>query len=467
MKEMKKLLFAFLLTLLFASAIAIPSSAISASHWAIDYADFAINERLLLETDSRSDVNADAAFLRQEVPFALGRIQDADELYFTHVETGFTDVSVGHPYAGAILWGKENGIISGVGNNQFAPANPVTREQMCAFIYRYCNNFSITLPVVNSMPSFTDASSITSALLPAVTAVCRADIFHGYSDGSFRPKQTITKAEACNVLTLLHGIKNNSASQLNMYIKDKDGNAVTSAACYFYTASYGNMSWTPVYSVLGFARSNTVTGAFGINVLGVNTMAAVPALTYPSRRYVFVTLPGDQHDNLPVPGFSPKAKWPHSNCGDSWAFNHNAVDTYCGVNYVKSCQNFGWRFINSTREFHQGIDIGGGGVSAKNVAGKTMYVNLSRFDATSMGNYVQLRDLNRTLYLTYMHMASRTVLTEGASVSNEAEVGITGNTGGDSMGAHLHLQASTASGLGAGSTTESRSYFIDPRVYIK
>lgn len=105
------------------------------------------------------------------------------------------------------------------------------------------------------------------------------------------------------MLTLLHGIKYNSASQLNMYIKDKDGNAVTSAACYFYTASYGNMSWTPVYSVLGFARSNTVTGAFGINVLGVNTMAAVPALTYPSRRYVFVTLPGDQHDNLPVPAF--------------------------------------------------------------------------------------------------------------------------------------------------------------------
>lgn len=118
------------------------------------------------------------------------------------------------------------------------------------FYLRYCNNFSITLPVVNSMPSFTDASSITSALLPAVTAACRADIFHGYPDGSFRPKQTITKAEACNVLTLLHGIKYNSASQLNMYIKDKDGNAVTSAACYFYTASYGNMSWTP--GVFGF-----------------------------------------------------------------------------------------------------------------------------------------------------------------------------------------------------------------------
>lgn len=385
----------------------------------------------------------------------------------TDTETGFTDVPSDSPYAGPIDWGVRHGIISGVGNNQFAPANPVTREQMCAFIYRYCNNFSITLPVVNSMPSFTDASSITSALLPAVTAACRADIFHGYPDGSFRPKQTITKAEACNVLTLLHGIKYNSASQLNMYIKDKDGNAVTSAACYFYTASYGNMSWTPVYSVLGFARSNTVTGAFGINVLGVNTMAAVPALTYPSRRYVFVTLPGDQHDNLPVPGFSPKAKWPHSNCGDSWAFNHNAVDTYCGVNYVKSCQNFGWRFINSTREFHQGIDIGGGGVSAKNVAGETMYVTISSYDEKSMGHHVQLINSSENLYLTYMHLTSRTVTSIGAAVGSGAEVGITGNTGGDSMGAHLHLQASTESRLGAGSTAESRSYFIDPRVYIK
>lgn len=182
---------------------------------------------------------------------------------------------------------------------------------------------------------------------------------------------------------------------------------------------------------------------------------------------MFVTLPGDQHDNLPVPGFSPKAKWPHSNCGDSWAFNHNAVDTYCGVNYVKSCQNFGWRFINSTREFHQGIDIGGGGVSAKNVAGETMYVTISSYDEKSMGHHVQLINSSENLYLTYMHLTSRTVTSIGAAVGSGAEVGITGNTGGDSMGAHLHLQASTESRLGAGSTAESRSYFIDPRVYIK
>lgn len=105
MKEMKKLLFAFLLTLLFASAIAIPSSAISASHWAIDYADFALNNRFFCWETQRSHLSENALFYRREVPLALGRIEDADDMSITDTETGFTDVPSDSPYAGPIDWG--------------------------------------------------------------------------------------------------------------------------------------------------------------------------------------------------------------------------------------------------------------------------------------------------------------------------------------------------------------------------
>ncbi|MCI8331851.1 MAG: peptidoglycan DD-metalloendopeptidase family protein [Clostridiales bacterium] len=466
MRTHKRRWIVFLLVCLLAGACALPVGAISSSHWAIDYVDLALNERFFLWETKRSHIEAEKAFLRQEVPLALGRIKQADDMSITDELTDFTDVPPSHPFSGPIAWGTKHGLIAGVGNNRFEPQSPVTREQMCAFIYRYCNRFGVSLPTVKAMPNFTDADSITSALRPAVTALCRADIFHGYTDGSFRPGQSITKAEAANVLTMLHGIQYNSASNINVYVKDESGMDVGGAAVFFYPSNGGSMSWTPAYSTFGFARSGALSGTYGVNVMDIKTMAAVPELVSPSKRYVFVTRPANKNDYQPVPGYSPKAKWPHSGCSDSWAFNQNSYDTYCVQNYAKSCQNFGWRYLEGVREFHQGIDISGGGVSAKNVAGQTMYVHDTGANDKSMGNYVQLRNSDRTLYITYMHLSSRTVTTKGAEVPHGAEVGITGNTGA-SKGAHLHIQMATDELWHPGSSAANRRHFKDPRIYIK
>ncbi|MCI8590693.1 MAG: peptidoglycan DD-metalloendopeptidase family protein [Clostridiales bacterium] len=466
MRKCKRRWIVFLLALLLAGAHALPAGAISSSHWAVDYVDLALNERFFTWETKRSHVDAEREFKRYEVPLGLARVKRADDMSITDTLTGFTDVPSDHPCSGAIEWGTRHGIIAGVGNNRFEPQSPVTREQMCAFMYRYCNHFGVSLPVVKTMPSFTDAGSITSALLPAVTALCRADVFHGYTDGSFRPKQSITIAEAANVLTLLHGIQYNSASHINVYVKDETGMDVGGAAVFFYPSNYGSMSWKPAYSTFGFARSGALSGTYGVNVMDIKTMAAVPELVSPSKRYVFVTRPTDKTNYQPVPGYSPKSKWPHSGCSDSWAFNQNSYDTYCVQNYAKSCQNFGWRYLDGAREFHQGLDISGGGVSAKNVAGQTMYVHNTRDNDKSMGNYVQLRNSSGTLYITYMHLSSRTVTTKNAAVPHGAEVGITGNTG-DSRGAHLHIQVAVKEMLHPGSSADNRRYFMDPRIYIK
>ena len=51
--------------------------------------------------------------------------------------TGFADVPDGAWYADAVRWAVQAGIVTGMGDGRFAPDDPVTREQLAVFLYRY------------------------------------------------------------------------------------------------------------------------------------------------------------------------------------------------------------------------------------------------------------------------------------------------------------------------------------------
>ncbi len=60
----------------------------------------------------------------------------------------------------AVAWANENGIVSGISEECFAPNEPITREQMAAIIYRYAafKGYDIT---TSSNTSYTDNDDIS------------------------------------------------------------------------------------------------------------------------------------------------------------------------------------------------------------------------------------------------------------------------------------------------------------------
>ena len=54
-------------------------------------------------------------------------------------ENPFTDVPDGQWYTDAVLWAAENGITDGTSETTFSPNNPLTREQMATFFYRFAD----------------------------------------------------------------------------------------------------------------------------------------------------------------------------------------------------------------------------------------------------------------------------------------------------------------------------------------
>ena len=110
----------------------------------------------------------------------------------------FTDVESGSYYENAVAWANENGIVSGISEDCFAPNEPITREQMAAIIYRYAafKGYDIT---TSSNTSYTDNDNISDYAKDAVIWAAEKSVMTGNTDGSFAPKANTTRAQVASV----------------------------------------------------------------------------------------------------------------------------------------------------------------------------------------------------------------------------------------------------------------------------
>ncbi|MDO4815443.1 MAG: S-layer homology domain-containing protein [Bacillota bacterium] len=108
--------------------------------------------------------------------------------------------SIAAAYQDAVIWGVENGIIAGYGDNTFRPNQNITRAQMATFIYRYLKNVEgCDFGVVPEI-SFADKDSIASPYVEAVSAIVSAKIMNGTSATTFAPNATANRGMAATVI---------------------------------------------------------------------------------------------------------------------------------------------------------------------------------------------------------------------------------------------------------------------------
>jgi hypothetical protein len=93
----------------------------------------------------------------------------------------------------AIVAVAEAGIASGYPDGSFLPGNSVTRGQMATFLAR-----AFALPAASTSSSFTDIAGNTHEA--AILSVEQAGIAGGYSDGTFRPGASVTRAQMATFL---------------------------------------------------------------------------------------------------------------------------------------------------------------------------------------------------------------------------------------------------------------------------
>lgn len=119
------------------------------------------------------------------------------------VTASFTDVPADAWYAEAVNTLASLGIIKGIGDGQFAPNRTITRAEFTVIAMRFAN---VSADVTNP---FTDIAT-NDWYYTAVTSAVSYGWINGYSDGSFRPQATITRAE---VVTIVNRMLNRTADR--------------------------------------------------------------------------------------------------------------------------------------------------------------------------------------------------------------------------------------------------------------
>ncbi len=105
----------------------------------------------------------------------------------------FADVKDDAVYLKAVTWASENGITSGYPDGSFRPNTLCTRAQVVTFLWRAAGSPEPT----SAKNPFTDVKN-EGSLMPYYKAILWAvekGITSGYSDGSFRPNDTVTRAQ--------------------------------------------------------------------------------------------------------------------------------------------------------------------------------------------------------------------------------------------------------------------------------
>lgn len=124
-----------------------------------------------------------------------------------NVKNPFNDVSENQWYTEAISWGAENGIVKGYGNGIFKPEQTITREELCAILYRYAEHKGISINSSTDLNTFVDASDISDWVKEAVSFVVAEGLMNGKGNNIFDPKGTAIRAEVAVVMLNLSGVE--------------------------------------------------------------------------------------------------------------------------------------------------------------------------------------------------------------------------------------------------------------------
>ena len=107
----------------------------------------------------------------------------------------YDDVDADAWYAKAITWATDEEVVFGYSDEEFAPNQCVTREQLVAILYRYAGS-----PAANgTLADFSDADSVSKYAAPAMQWATENGLISG-SEGKLNPQGKATRAEAASFI---------------------------------------------------------------------------------------------------------------------------------------------------------------------------------------------------------------------------------------------------------------------------
>lgn len=120
----------------------------------------------------------------------------------TDVKVPFTDLKQVW-YRDAVKWAYENSIVNGKSETEFDPLGSITREQMAAILYRYCEYKKIDVSDSAALDSFPDVGKVHSYAEVPMKWAYATELITGKAEGErvvLDPRGSATRAQVATIL---------------------------------------------------------------------------------------------------------------------------------------------------------------------------------------------------------------------------------------------------------------------------
>lgn len=170
---------------------------IPAAHWAASAVNTLLNKGVL---DQTAAFGPSKKVTREQFAAWLVRSYGLDG---AGLSVPFKDVAKDSEYYDEIAVAYAQGLIQGKSAKTFEPKAEITRQEIAALLSRALtayNSKKLTSTTDEQLNGFKDGSSIADWAEEGVALLKQQKLITGYEDGSYRPKQTTTKAEAAALI---------------------------------------------------------------------------------------------------------------------------------------------------------------------------------------------------------------------------------------------------------------------------
>lgn len=166
-------------------------------HWAKTAIDYVVSKGYFYGL-SKTEFGPNKSITRGQFVSVLGRMLNVN--VNDYKDQNFKDVKSGMYYSPYIAWANKVGIVSGVGQGNFAPDKELTREEMAVMMTKFLKLSGKNLNAKGKTNAFKDNEKIQGWAKDSVNEMARLGLVSGMGDGNFAPKSPFTRAQVAQVL---------------------------------------------------------------------------------------------------------------------------------------------------------------------------------------------------------------------------------------------------------------------------
>ena len=152
----------------------------------------------------------DGNFTRAEAATVLSRLTEGFDENKDYSDAIFSDVKDGEWFYVYVNFAKEQELVAGYEDGTFKPDNAITRQEFAVMIAKFLK----IEPVDPDNSNFTDIDDVAEWARGYVAAIEAKGITKGYEDGTFRPDNLLTRAEAATIIN--QGLERVPLSKLDL-----------------------------------------------------------------------------------------------------------------------------------------------------------------------------------------------------------------------------------------------------------